>query len=275
MEPQDLTKVVLLACGSFNPITNMHLRMFELARDYLEDTGQYIVVRGIISAVGDGYKKKGLIEACHRVDMARLATDTSDWIKVDAWESQQPEWVETAKVMRHHYKELMTAEQNNDYVDTAKKRRIEATKHSFEDPSSYHTRIDNGPQLKLLCGADVLESFGVPNLWKHEDIAEIVGRYGLVCITRNGCDAHKFIHQSEVLWKHRKNIHVVREWVTNEISATHVRRALCRGQTVRYLLPDPVVSYIREHGLYSAESEQKNADVVLAPLQRHTGPSSS
>lgn len=39
MEPKDLTKVVLLACGSFNPITNMHLRMFELARDYLEDTG--------------------------------------------------------------------------------------------------------------------------------------------------------------------------------------------------------------------------------------------
>ena len=63
-------------------------------------SGQYIVARGIISAVGDGYKKKGLIEACHRVDMARLATDTSDWIKVDAWESQQPEWVETAKVMR-------------------------------------------------------------------------------------------------------------------------------------------------------------------------------
>ena len=31
--------VVLIACGSFNPITNMHLRMFELARDHLHDTG--------------------------------------------------------------------------------------------------------------------------------------------------------------------------------------------------------------------------------------------
>ncbi len=39
MEDRNVTKVVLLACGSFNPITNMHLRMFELARDYLEDTG--------------------------------------------------------------------------------------------------------------------------------------------------------------------------------------------------------------------------------------------
>lgn len=267
--------MVLLACGSFNPITNMHLRMFELARDHLEDSGQYRVVRGIISPVGDAYKKKGLIEACHRVEMARLATHTSDWIRVDAWESLQIEWIETVKVVRHHFEELVSAEKNNDDVDTvkiSKKRRIE--EHAPECPSSYHTRR-GGPQLKLLVGADVLESFGVPNLWKQDDIAEIVGRYGLVCITRRGNDAQKFIHQSDALWKHRRNIHVVPEWVTNDISATHVRRALRRGQSVRYLLPDPVVHYIRENGLYSVESEQKNADVVLAPFQRYTGSSST
>lgn len=144
-----------------------------------------------------------------------------------------------------------------------------------------HTFIDmfclrsDGPRLMLLCGADVLESFGIPNLWKQEDIAEIVGRYGLVCITRSGSDPHKFIHQSDMLWRYRKNIHVVREWVANEISATHVRRALRRGRSIRYLLPDAVVHYIQECNLYSAESEQKNADVVLAPLQRYTGASSS
>lgn len=127
----------------------------------------------------------------------------------------------------------------------------------------------------LLCGADVLESFGIPNLWKQDDIAEILGRYGLVCITRSGSDPHKFIHQSDVLWKYRKNIHVVPEWVTNEISATYVRRALCRGQSVRYLLPDDVLRYIQEHKLYNSETEEKNADVIIAPLQRYTGASSS
>lgn len=274
MEGQDVTKVVLLACGSFNPITNMHLRMFELARDHLEDTGQYRVVKGIISPVGDSYKKKGLIEACHRLEMARLATKDSEWITVDAWESVQPEWVETAKVVRHHHDVLLAAEQNIDDVDTvkyAKKRRIEENHFG----GSSHPRSSDISHLMLLCGADVLESFGIPNLWKQEDIAEIVGRYGIVCITRNGCEPDKFIHQSDMLWKHRKNIQVVREWVTNEISATHVRRALRRGQSVRYLLPDKVVHYIQEKGLYSAESEQKNADVVLAPFQRYTEASSS
>lgn len=152
---------------------------------------------------------------------------------------------------------------------------IKTTVHPNEGLLCFFLLHLENPQLMLLCGADVLESFAVPNLWKQEDIIEIVGRYGLVCVTRSGSDPHKFIHQSDVLWKYRKNIHVVHEWVTNEISATHVRRALRRGQSVRYLLPDTVLRYIKEHALYNAESEQKNAGLDLAPLQRFTGASSS
>lgn len=40
MDSSEKTEVVLLACGSFNPITNMHLRLFELARDYMNATGK-------------------------------------------------------------------------------------------------------------------------------------------------------------------------------------------------------------------------------------------
>uniref|UniRef100_A0A8C6MJW7 Nicotinamide/nicotinic acid mononucleotide adenylyltransferase 3 n=1 Tax=Nothobranchius furzeri TaxID=105023 RepID=A0A8C6MJW7_NOTFU len=128
MASSNLTKVVLLACGSFNPITNMHLRMFELARDHLEDTGQFTVVKGIISPVGDAYKKQGLIEASHRLEMARLATEDSQWITVDSWECDQSEWMETAKVVQHHHNKLLVAEDNTDDVDSvsaAKKRRVE------------------------------------------------------------------------------------------------------------------------------------------------------
>ncbi len=31
--------LVLLACGSFNPITHQHMRLFELARDHMHQTG--------------------------------------------------------------------------------------------------------------------------------------------------------------------------------------------------------------------------------------------
>lgn len=58
------------------------------------------MVKGIISPVGDSYKKKGLIEATHRLEMARLATESSDWITVNSWEIDQPQWLETVKVLR-------------------------------------------------------------------------------------------------------------------------------------------------------------------------------
>lgn len=35
--------VVLVSCGSFNPPTNMHLRMFELAKNYLSKVASLLV----------------------------------------------------------------------------------------------------------------------------------------------------------------------------------------------------------------------------------------
>ncbi|XP_053164327.1 nicotinamide/nicotinic acid mononucleotide adenylyltransferase 3 isoform X12 [Hemicordylus capensis] len=102
-----LTPLVLLACGSFNPITNMHMRLFELARDHLHQTGKYRVIGGIISPVSDDYGKQGLAAAKHRIKMAQFALETSEWIRVDPWESEQGQWSETVTVLRHHYKELL------------------------------------------------------------------------------------------------------------------------------------------------------------------------
>lgn len=274
METSAKTDVVLLACGSFNPITNMHLRLFELAKDHMNGTGRYRVVKGIISPVSDAYRKKGLISAHHRVIMAELATKTSTWVEVDTWESLQKEWTETVKVLRHH-QEKLEAGSGAQPLDSpvqerpGRKRKWTDQKQDFSRKKPQGPKPQGGPTVKLLCGADVLESFGVPNLWKSEDIAQIAGHYGLVCITRAGSDAHKFIYDSDVLWRHRSNIHLVPDWVTNDISSTKVRQALRRGQSIRYLVPDLVQEYIEQHSLYSAESEERNAGVVLAPLRRN------
>ncbi|XP_015676763.1 nicotinamide/nicotinic acid mononucleotide adenylyltransferase 3 isoform X2 [Protobothrops mucrosquamatus] len=146
-----LTPLILLACGSFNPITNMHMRLFELARDHLHQT----VV----------------------------------------------------------------------------------------------------PELKLLCGADVLKTFQTPNLWKKEHIIEIVERFGLVCVSRAGHDPSQYITNLEFLNNCQHNIHLVKEWVLNEISATSIRCALRKGQSVKYLIPDSVISYIKQHNIYIEKIE--------------------
>ncbi|XP_006820172.1 nicotinamide/nicotinic acid mononucleotide adenylyltransferase 1-like [Saccoglossus kowalevskii] len=112
-------------------------------------------------------------------------------------------------------------------------------------------------QLKLLCGADMLESFAVPGLWKDEDIEEIVGKFGIIVISRAGSNPQKFIYESDVLTRLENHIEIVTEWIPNEVSSTRIRRALRRGNSVKYLVPDPVINYIKSHGLYQQEEEKQ------------------
>ncbi|XP_066889787.1 nicotinamide/nicotinic acid mononucleotide adenylyltransferase 3 isoform X2 [Kogia breviceps] len=254
--------VVLLACGSFNPITNMHLRLFEVARDHLHQTdkscvgsedlqgssfpscvsGRYEVIGGIISPVNDNYGKKDLVAARHRVAMARLALQTSDWIQVDPWESEQVQWTETVKVLRHHHSKLLRSLSRKEGPDQGK----------VDSPAPAAV-----PELKLLCGADVLKTFQTPNLWKDTHIQEIVEKFGLVCVDRAGHDPKGYILGSPILQRYQDNIHLAREPVQNEISATYIRRALGQGQSVKYLLPDSVITYIKEHDLYASLGENE------------------
>jgi len=44
----------------------------------------------------------------------------------------------------------------------------------------------------------------------------------------------------------------VTEWIPNEVSSTRIRRALKRGESVRYLLQDSVIDYIYKHEIYDA-----------------------
>ncbi|XP_075821028.1 nicotinamide/nicotinic acid mononucleotide adenylyltransferase 3 isoform X2 [Microtus pennsylvanicus] len=142
--------VVLLACGSFNPITNMHLRLFEVARDHLHQTGLYQVVEGIISPVNDSYGKKDLVASHHRVAMARLALQTSDWIRVDPWESEQAQWTETVKVLRHHHSELLKSSAQMEDPDPSKTPSASAESAATSEWTAH--QIPTDLPLASLCG---------------------------------------------------------------------------------------------------------------------------
>ncbi|KAJ7963613.1 Nicotinamide-nucleotide adenylyltransferase [Quillaja saponaria] len=94
----DKIYVVLVATGSFNPATYMHLRMFELARDALKLEGN-CVIGGYISPVNDAYKKKGLISAENCILLCHLACKSSEFIMVDPWEANQSKYQQTLTVL--------------------------------------------------------------------------------------------------------------------------------------------------------------------------------
>jgi nicotinamide mononucleotide adenylyltransferase len=60
------TPLVLVACGSFSPITYLHLRMFEMAADFAKFNTEFEVMGGYLSPVSDAYKKAGLASSQHR-----------------------------------------------------------------------------------------------------------------------------------------------------------------------------------------------------------------
>ncbi|KAI5641035.1 cytidylyltransferase-like domain-containing protein [Phthorimaea operculella] len=256
-------KIVLMACGSFSPPTYMHLRMFEIAKDYIHSLGMGTVVGGIVSPVHDAYGKKDLVAAHHRIAMLKLALRSSQWIKVSEWETQQTGWTRTKISMQYHQDTINTCiapviDNNTEPPCWLPDDILNLNNDMCDRDNSIESNKDR-VTVKLLCGADLLESFATPGLWSDEDLETIVGRHGLVVVTRAGCDPGKFIYESDMLYKHRKNIIQVTNYVTNEVSSTVLRRLVRRGESAKYLTDDGVLAYIRQHRLYGCDS---NANVT-------------
>ena len=63
MKDPEKTPLLLVACGSFSPITYLHLRMFEMAADHVRFSTDFEIIGGYLSPVSDAYRKAGLASA--------------------------------------------------------------------------------------------------------------------------------------------------------------------------------------------------------------------
>eukprot|EP01104_Vermistella_antarctica_P006685 TRINITY_DN17387_c0_g1_i1.p1 TRINITY_DN17387_c0_g1~~TRINITY_DN17387_c0_g1_i1.p1 ORF type:complete len:261 (-),score=43.55 TRINITY_DN17387_c0_g1_i1:45-827(-) len=225
-------RIVLVLCGSFSPLTLMHMRTFEMARDFVHKRRLGVVVGGLISPVSDAYKKKGLAPAHHRRKMCEIGCESSDWVAVQPWESLQDEYVPTVQVLQHIKADLL---------DKARQ------EPEFEEV------VGGRLKVMLLCGADLVRSFTIPGVWEDDDVKEILNDFGCVCVERNRCENNlpKLIFDHDVLYENQQSIHVINNLVTNDLSSSFIRTCLGRGESVRYLVQDGVVDYIQQEDLYS------------------------
>lgn len=226
--------LVIVACGSFSPITYLHLRMFEMALDSISEQTRFEVIGGYYSPVLSNYKKQGLAPAHHRVRMCELACErTSSWLMVDAWESLQEKYTRTALVLDHFNEELNI--KRGGILTSLGERR--------------------GIKIMLLAGGDLIESMGEPDVWADQDLHHILGKYGCLIVERTGADVRSFLLSHDIMYEHRRNVLVIKQLIYNDISSTKIRLFIRRGMSVQYLLPNSVIRYIQEHKLYINDTE--------------------
>ncbi len=212
---------VLIACGSFSPITLFHLEMLESGKNHLSRVRPDIyVVGGFISPVSDAYKKEGLAPSADRIAMAQLALERSSWIALDTWEAEQEKYQTTVSVIEHLRKGL-----NDCY-----KRDV---------------------RVFLVCGADLLSSFNTPGLWSLEDQETLMDdNHGILVIPRFGIPLTALINNNEILKKHQNALFVVPSPFENTISSSAVRSMISRGLSVYEFVDSKVIKYIDVHKLY-------------------------
>ncbi|UKZ93972.1 uncharacterized protein TrAFT101_008871 [Trichoderma asperellum] len=241
----DKVPLVLVACGSFSPVTTLHLRMFELAEKYVRQSDPgFEIVGNYMSPCSDAYQKASLAPAHHRIQMCSLAVDTDSTatITIDPWETERldesgkPLYSPTVDVLRHFDHEI-----NN-------------VLGGIETQGGIFVRA----QVMLLIGADLAVTMADPRIWDPADIDVLLGYYGAFVVERpSQCRTQDAI---EPLKKYKK-IWVV-PTITNEVSSTRVRAQIQNGERVDDI-PDSVHKYIKLHHLYQKQPTSNGTPIEI------------
>lgn len=161
----DKSSVVLVYPGSFSPVQLSHIRAAQIGKKALEEASfQVHSVR--LSAVNDGYNKKGLWPAKTRLKLGKMAVQElgAVGIVVDPWEAQQDAYVPTPNVMAHFSKTFKAT-----------------------------GKVD---KVMMLGGADLYQGMflneptpSIPWTWPAEDVLELLTQLdGIVIIQRSGAE---------------------------------------------------------------------------------------
>ena len=238
---------ILISCGSFNPPTIMHLRLFELAKDHLQGCG-WNVLGGMISPTHDNYKRKKpslKVSSNHRVKMVELALESYDFVRCSKWESEQDDWPRAGEILEEHLKQI------NQVLDKSKNTsEFPHLPDSLVGLNSDKKKEPSVVKLFMIGGGDFLESFSVPNLWKDEDIKVMVRDFGLIIITREGSNPKQYIENHPIVNQYKDNIYIINEKITNDISSTKIREAVKYGNSIKFFVDNSVISYISKNELY-------------------------
>lgn len=105
-------------------------------------------------------------------------------------------------------------------------------------------------QLYMIIGQD--SAMEIKTWYRWEDLLALVDLVVVVRPDRRQEDFHRAIQD---LREAGYRVHVV-DKVRVDLSSTEVRKFVREGRSIRFMVPEPVRSYILDHGLYQKSSEE-------------------
>jgi nicotinate-nucleotide adenylyltransferase len=207
--------------GTFDPIHYGHLRLAE----EIAEGAKLAAVRFLPSGTPPHRARPGA-DAEHRLAMARLATADNPCFAVDERETKRT-----------------------------------GPGYTYDTLIELRQELGQNRPLALLLGADAFLELATWHRWRELfNLAHIVVAYrpGFPIDTWQARMPEPLAHEYAVRYMQQPlAVHLASaggiaavSMTGLDISATFVRNALASGRSVRYLLPEPVLAYIRTHGLY-------------------------
>ncbi len=145
----------------------------------------------------------------------------------------------------HRYNMVKTATDDNPFFETSD---IELNRRGFTytaDTLEELTQRNDGKRLFFICGAD-----SIIQLPTWHNIGKIFKYADLIVAGRHHVDNKDITNLVQRLRKEYGAGILFSDAPLIEISSTVIRERINRGQSIRYMVPRGVESYIYQHGLY-------------------------
>ena len=100
-------------------------------------------------------------------------------------------------------------------------------------------------EIKLIIGTDNLRQF---ESWHN--VEYLLQKFKVIVLSRNEDNIEEIISQSKLLSAYRSSIIESHSKIKIYLSSSMVRNLIKEGKSVRYLLPDEIIDYIKKNNLY-------------------------
>lgn len=99
--------------------------------------------------------------------------------------------------------------------------------------------------LYFVIGTDNLKEIST---WKKAE--ELVEKFKILVLERGDDSFDKIMESDEFLIKHKYSFIPLKQTIRTNLSSTFVRKNIKEGKSVKYLIPDEILNYIKNNNLY-------------------------